>query len=41
MFDNLDYDELILMLLDAIEMRDGILYDKIKEEINKRIKDYE
>ena len=41
MFDELDYNELMILLQDAKEMQNKRLYKRIQDEINKRIKDYE
>lgn len=41
MFENLDYDELKIKLLNAIESQDGKLVKLIQNEINERIKIYE
>lgn len=41
MFDDLNYSELVEKLMDAIEMKDGRLIKKIKQEISERIAKYE
>ena len=41
MFDELDYNELMILFQDAKEMQNKRLYKRIQDEINKRIKDYE
>ena len=41
MFDTLDYEELMTLLHDAIEMQDISLYKRIVQEINGRTRDLE
>ena len=41
MFDELDYNELMILLQDAKEMQNKRLYKRIQDEINKRVRDYE
>ena len=41
MFDTLDYEELMTLLHDAIEMQDINLYNRVQAEINRRVSCYE